>query len=147
MRIWDDMFPPGEVARMIAHPSRVDVSGGGDVADDGDDVGGGGGSDERQTSKRMSDVVFPNDDGGLRRMLVAVGPKGGWEEPYELDMFEQMGFQRVSLGSRVLRSDVAVVVSLLALANEACASNSTPSWPKISSPGKAEDDSAKSSEP
>ena len=45
------------------------------------------------------------------------------EEPYELDMFERMGFQRVSLGSRVLRSDVAVV-SLLALAHEACASDS-----------------------
>ena len=29
-------------------------------------------------------VVFPmNDDGrGQRRMLVAVGPEGGWEEPY-----------------------------------------------------------------
>ncbi len=84
MRIWDDMFPPGEVAREIAHPSRADVSGGGDVVDEGDDVGGGGGSDERQTGKRMSDVVFPNDDGGPRRMLVAVGPEGGWEELYEL---------------------------------------------------------------
>ena len=55
----------------------------------------------------MSDVVFPNVDGkGPRRMLVAIGPEGGWEEPYELDMFERLGFQRVSLGSRVLRSDV-----------------------------------------
>ena len=39
-------------------------------------------------------------------MLVAIGPEGGWEEAHELDMFKQSGFQRVSLGSRVLRSDV-----------------------------------------
>ena len=53
-------------------------------------------------------VVFPNDGdgGGPRMMLVAIGPEGGWEEPHELDMFKQSGFQRVLLGSRVLRSDV-----------------------------------------
>jgi RsmE family RNA methyltransferase len=39
-------------------------------------------------------------------MLVAIGPEGGWEEPHKLDMFKRSGFQRVSLGSRVLRSDV-----------------------------------------
>ena len=121
----DDMFPPGEVARVIAHPTRrVDVSGGGGDGTDEDDEDVGGG---QATSKRMSDVVFPNVDGkGPRRMLVAIGPEGGWEEPYELDMFERLGFQRVSLGSRVLRSDVAVV-SLLALAHECCASDSSPS--------------------
>jgi RsmE family RNA methyltransferase len=46
-------------------------------------------------------------------------PEGGWEEPKELDLFMQHGFQKVSLGTRVLRSDVAVV-SLLALAHEVC---------------------------
>lgn len=46
-------------------------------------------------------------------------PEGGWEEPNELDLFEQHRFQKVTLGTRVLRSDVAVV-SLLALANEVC---------------------------
>jgi 16S rRNA U1498 N3-methylase RsmE len=55
-------------------------------------------------------VVFPNDGdgggGGPRMMLVAIGPEGWWEEPHELDMFKRSGFQRVSLGSRVLRSDV-----------------------------------------
>lgn len=48
-------------------------------------------------------------------------PEGGWEEPYELDMFQKLGFKRITLGTRVLRTDVAVV-SLLALANEACSS-------------------------
>ena len=46
-------------------------------------------------------------------------PEGGWEEPYEIDMFTSKGFQHITLGTRVLRSDVAVV-SLLSLANEVC---------------------------
>jgi 16S rRNA U1498 N3-methylase RsmE len=56
----------------------------------------------------MPDVVFPNDGdgGGPRMMLVAIGPEGEWEEPHKLDMFKRSGFQRVLLGSRVLRSDV-----------------------------------------
>jgi 16S rRNA U1498 N3-methylase RsmE len=74
----------------------------------------------------MLDMVFPNEDGGPWRMLVAVGPEGKWEEPYELDIFEWMGFERVSLGSRALRNDLAVV-SLLAIANESCALDSAPS--------------------
>ena len=49
-------------------------------------------------------------------MLVTIGPEGGWEEPHELDMFKRLAFQRVSLRSRVLRSD-GPVVSLLALAH------------------------------
>ena len=76
----------------------------------GDDVWGGrGGSDKRQAmSTRMPDVVFPDDGdgGGSRMMLVAIGPEGRWEEPHELDMFKRLGFQRVLLGSSVLRSDV-----------------------------------------
>ena len=71
--------------------------------------GGRGGSDKRQaTSTMMPDVVFPNDGdgGGPRMMLVLIGPEGGWEEPHELDMFKRSGFQRMLLGSRVLRSNV-----------------------------------------
>jgi len=49
-------------------------------------------------------------------------PEGGWEEPYELDKFIDMGFQQITLGPRVLRSDVAVI-SLLTLAHEMCALN------------------------
>lgn len=47
--------------------------------------------------------------------LVAVGPEGGWS-PFECAMFERLGFRRVSLGPRILRTDTAVV-SLLALAS------------------------------
>ncbi len=47
--------------------------------------------------------------------LVAVGPEGGWS-PFECALFERLGFRRVSLGPRILRTDTAVV-SLLALAS------------------------------
>lgn len=100
---FDEMFPPEEVARVVAHPQRT----GKEVADE---------------MKRMTEVAFPA--GQPRRIVVAVGPEGGWEEPYELDMFFNKGFQQITLGSRVLRSDVAVV-SLLALAHEVCTAESS----------------------
>lgn len=53
-----------------------------------------------------------------RPIVVAVGPEGGWVEPDELDLWEQVGFTPVTLGPRVLRTDTAVV-SLLALAHDA----------------------------
>jgi RsmE family RNA methyltransferase len=68
----------------------------------------------------MRDVKFPEGANG-KNMLVAVGPEGGWEEPEELDRFRELGFQQITLGTRVLRSDVAVV-SLLSLANDLCES-------------------------
>lgn len=106
----DAMFPPGEVARVIAHPQRKSVA-----ENDGME-------EVVNTVKRMSDIDFPGS--GPRRILVAVGPEGGWDESYELDMFTSKGFQQITLGTRVLRSDVAVV-SLLALAHEVCATDSS----------------------
>lgn len=92
----DEAFPSTEYARVIAHPRRAKEN----------SVG----------AKRMRDVVFPSR---RRRLLMAVGPEGGWEEPEELDrMIDQHGFQHVTMGTRVLRSDCAVV-SLLALAHDA----------------------------
>ena len=99
----DELFPPDEVLRVIAHPQRRDT--------DGKDIG--------PAPSRISDLKFPESD-KPRRLLVAVGPEGGWAEPYELDMFKAKGFKQVTLGKRVLRSDVAVV-SLLSLAHEVCA--------------------------
>ena len=89
----DDMFPPDQYTRVIAHPKR---------------------KNESREELRISDITLSGD---AKRILVAVGPEGGWEEPYELDMFKEKGFQQITLGTRVLRSDVAVV-SLLALAHE-----------------------------
>jgi 16S rRNA (uracil1498-N3)-methyltransferase len=93
----DVLFPRDEFARVMAHPQR--------------------GDDDASTTSRMRDVVFPCIDD--KRILLAIGPEGGWEEPDELDRFREFGFQQITLGTRILRSDVAVV-SLLSLANEIC---------------------------
>jgi RsmE family RNA methyltransferase len=92
----DDIFPASDYARVIAHPSR----------------------NHDHNVLKLRDVSFPIAT--RRRMLVAVGPEGGWEEPDEINNFvTNHGFQQVSMGSRVLRSDCAVV-SLLALAHDIC---------------------------
>lgn len=56
-------------------------------------------------------------DAGQTRVLLAIGPEGGWI-PYELDLLTERGFHPVTLGSRILRSDTACVAAL-ALAHAA----------------------------
>lgn len=90
-------FPSTDYARVIAHPQRV--------------------QEDSSRILRMRSITFPQK----RKILLAVGPEGGWEEPEELDRFRKYGFQQITLGQRILRSDCAVV-SLLALAQDACAS-------------------------
>eukprot|EP00978_Attheya_sp_CCMP212_P001320 scaffold2747_cov51-Attheya_sp.AAC.5 len=99
----DTLFPPEEYARVIAHPQRYN--------DDNPPL-------------RMSNVVFPKSSTS-RKIVLAVGPEGGWTEDNELDMFRDQGFQQISLGTRILRSDVAVV-SLLSLAHATCATTEQP---------------------
>jgi len=55
--------------------------------------------------------------GAGRRVVLAVGPEGGWEEPSELELLARHGFEPVSLGPATLRTDVAVC-SLLAVTHE-----------------------------
>ncbi|KAL1524304.1 hypothetical protein AB1Y20_019206 [Prymnesium parvum] len=64
---------------------------------------------------RIADLSVPQG-----KLLLAIGPERGWEEPGELDLFRDHGFRQVTLGSRTLRTDVAVI-SLLAVINEWCA--------------------------
>ncbi len=51
------------------------------------------------------------------RVLLAVGPEGGWN-PFEVELLAAQGFQAVSMGRRTLRSDTACV-ALLALVHDA----------------------------
>jgi RsmE family RNA methyltransferase len=93
----DKIFPAENYARVIAHPQRQ----------------------TEEPPKRMREVSFPV--GCPPRMVIAVGPEGGWEEPEELERFvDEHDFQQITMGSRVLRSDCAVV-SLLSLAHDLCA--------------------------
>lgn len=97
---FDNLFPRESYARVLTHPKR---------------------HDDRDEPLRMSEVKFPSNS--PPRIVVAVGPEGGWEEPTELNMFKNdCGFQQITLGSRTLRSDVAVA-GLLSMAHEACHAN------------------------
>ncbi|HEY5654102.1 MAG TPA: RsmE family RNA methyltransferase [Pontiella sp.] len=50
------------------------------------------------------------------RVLLAIGPEGGWT-PYELEMLKERGFNLVSMGSRILRTDTATI-ALLSILSE-----------------------------
>jgi RsmE family RNA methyltransferase len=52
---------------------------------------------------------------GGERVLVAVGPEGGWNA-FEIALLESHGFESISLGARTLRSDTACV-ALIAVIN------------------------------
>ena len=105
----DELFPVEEYARVIAHPQRKPI-----IDDNGNEQ-------PRAMPKRMRDIDFPDakESRSAPRILLAVGPEGGWDEPGELDRFQQHQFQQITLGTRILRSDCAVV-SLLALAHDVC---------------------------
>jgi len=91
----EDMFPANKYGRVIAHPLR----------------------ESDAVEKRMRQTLFPSYPS---RLVIAVGPEGGWEEPDELERFQEHGFQQITLGTRILRSDCAVV-SLLSLGHDVCA--------------------------
>jgi len=82
---FDEMYPAHTFLRVIAHPSGV------------------GGA----PAVRFSSLVPTSTT--QKRVVVAVGPEGGWEDD-EIDIFCRQGFVAVSLGDRILRTDMAVPV-------------------------------------
>lgn len=63
---------------------------------------------------KMSNLRKIINTGRKKRTLLAVGPEGGWLD-FELEKFLQYSFIQVSLGSRILRTDTAVVALLAQL--------------------------------
>ncbi len=61
-------------------------------------------------AKPMGDVDIDKN----KRILLAVGPEGGWSN-YEVDLLVSHGFECVSLGWRTLRTDVACVALISAV--------------------------------
>jgi RsmE family RNA methyltransferase len=55
-------------------------------------------------------------DPGNRRVLVAIGPEGGWNA-FELRLLETHGFCGVGMGPRTLRSDTACIAMLAIVAD------------------------------
>jgi 16S rRNA (uracil1498-N3)-methyltransferase len=93
------------VVKLACHPERLAADGGIDGADLA--------ATPQLRIKRLDDIQIPEG----ARVLLAVGPERGWEEPEELELLASHGFQMVTLGPRTLRSDVAVI-SLLAVAQQ-----------------------------
>lgn len=53
-----------------------------------------------------------SDVGALRgRVMLAIGPEGGWIEP-ELASFADAGFQKIGIASGILRSEIALAAAL-----------------------------------
>ena len=51
------------------------------------------------------------------RLLLAIGPEGGWTDD-EVELLEEHGFSRYSLGGRMLRTETATIALLARLNNE-----------------------------
>ncbi len=86
------------------------------VEDHLDDLCGDGlrlAADPRATS-RLADAARRHEG---RRVLLAIGPEGGWNE-FELNLLQQHGFTPGALGPRPLRVDTACV-ALLAVVHDA----------------------------
>jgi RsmE family RNA methyltransferase len=66
----------------------------------------------------VTDALAGNDD----RVLLAIGPEGGWSD-FELKLLDTHGFTRVVLGPRTLRVDTACI-ALLSLVHSARSSPS-----------------------
>eukprot|EP00434_Breviolum_minutum_P003397 symbB.v1.2.002987.t2/scaffold159.1/size291531/6 len=73
---------PGKVSRVVAHPMPL--------------------NDEESVAATTEE---------WDQVLIAIGPEAGWEES-ELEMFAAADFRAVSLGPRILRSEVATVAAL-----------------------------------
>ncbi|CAM9161963.1 unnamed protein product [Ectocarpus sp. 4 AP-2014] len=141
----DRCFPRDRWVRALAHPTRLPAQvarcAGGEAtaaATAAGEEGMGVGAGEVAATAQVGRVDGVESDGAATAptpalrfsqieppkgcdpadvgVLVAVGPEGGWVEPDELQLLQSFGFQAVTLGSRVLRSDVAVN-ALLALAH------------------------------
>jgi len=102
----DGLFPDG-LLRLLCHPG--------------------------EGSKSVSEAVrrAPTPPRGV---VLAVGPEGGWVD-FELEMLERKGFQRVSLGTRIFSTDVAVL-ALTTLAADALAEIGAVPLPHEGPPGR-----------
>jgi 16S rRNA (uracil1498-N3)-methyltransferase len=90
------------LVKLACHPERPASADGQEAAD------------PRLRVRRLGEVELPPN----ARLVLAIGPERGWDEPEELELLVSHGFQLVTLGPRTLRSDVACI-SMLAVAHEA----------------------------
>lgn len=114
----DDLFPMEEYHRIIAHPPSDTINAHPtrvinlrrDRAKVDRD------SDARHDTDSHDSTVDTSSSATIKKIVVAVGPEGGWEDE-EVLLLLSKGFSLVSLGPRILRTDMAVSV-LLGLAHD-----------------------------
>jgi 16S rRNA (uracil1498-N3)-methyltransferase len=70
--------------------------------------------DDRAASRCAADAAAPRADHADLRIVLAVGPEGGWNDA-ERSMLETHGALPLRLGGRVLRAETAVFASLTVL--------------------------------
>ena len=63
--------------------------------------------DEGLTSGGFQELTSTDSIVEQKRLLVAIGPEGGWEQS-EIIRFQRAGFHLVHMGDRILRTDMAV---------------------------------------
>jgi len=63
---------------------------------------------------RNAEPIGSMDLAGAARVLLAIGPEGGWSD-YEVDLLARCGFDCISLGRRTLRTDVACIALISAV--------------------------------
>ncbi len=66
---------------------------------------------EKENVHQLGDLSEP-----LCNVTVIIGPEGGFESS-EIDILNQMGFECVSLGKRILRSETAAIAACITLTN------------------------------
>lgn len=64
---------------------------------------------ERSTETPLTKVPLPTNV--LQRIVVLVGPEGGWDDE-ELQMAREKGFQPVTIGERILRAETAALAAI-----------------------------------
>ncbi|GAB5357946.1 hypothetical protein AAMO2058_000417600 [Amorphochlora amoebiformis] len=104
----DQAFPPDRYIRLVSHPSRPAQQA----------------SIGLPTIPRLFEIDPEKALSQLgakltneTRVVVAVGPDGGWEEPWEIERFIDQGFHPFTIGERVLLTEVAVPV-LITMVND-----------------------------
>uniref|UniRef100_A0A0G4F549 16S rRNA (uracil(1498)-N(3))-methyltransferase n=1 Tax=Chromera velia CCMP2878 TaxID=1169474 RepID=A0A0G4F549_9ALVE len=113
----DGLVPRDSAIRIAAHPSRLGpLDWRGSVSSFSEAAALSSLSsallDEKpQTVEKLGQGTRP------QRVILAIGPEGGWDEPSELDLLSSVGFVGLSLGASTLRTSTALPV-LLALAHQ-----------------------------
>ncbi len=70
---------------------------------------------EEEKQQTLLGALQMNVSGDEQKILLAVGPEGGWS-PEELALFSEHDWKPVSLGGTILRAETAAIASVSVVA-------------------------------